>query len=129
MFSPQHPRRRANIIIIFSSCFFFCSIFPIFHTKTVYTPHKIQMVYIITYAYNTVDITVLCSCRVLASMCTHYNTILCSRVNLTGKAHYYLLLRLFFFFLVRYSTISILINPTQKKKSTTVYNVTFESVY
>ena len=95
------PGAGANIIIIFSS-FFFCSIFPIFHTKP-YTPHtNFKWLYIITYAYTTVDITVLCSCRVLASMYTHYNTILCSRVNLTGKAHYYLLLVFFFRSLFNY---------------------------
>lgn len=88
----------------FSLRFFFCSIFPIFSP---YTPHESYNMDIYTGCVRiitptciyTVNITVLSlvSCRVLASMYTHYNTILCSRVNLTGKAHYYLLLLQFFF--------------------------------
>lgn len=104
---------------ISSSFSLFCSIFPIFH-KTVH-PTQIQWLYIINLYMHTVDITVLCSCRVLASMYTHYNTILCSRVNLTGKSSLLSSSSSSFF----YSTISILINP----ESIQVYNrVTFYSV-
>lgn len=70
VFSPQHPRRRANIIIIFS---FWLNLS---HFPQNRTPHTNSMVYIITYMH-TVNITVLRSCRVLASMYTHYNTQYC----------------------------------------------------